>query len=144
MDNTKKEINVKLIMAEIRQEIKEKGYKNEDLPFSDIRILPSIGNMIHSGSLNGNIRALNLDHNVPVYRPLKSNRFFGPLIIFVKKIIRKSVKFYIEPVIADQNELNRVTAICLQDLYIELKVMQQKVKMLEYENIQLTEKQENS
>jgi len=40
-------------------------------------------------------------------RPLYSNRnLFGPLVVLVKKILRKLIKFYVEPMVSDQNNFN--------------------------------------
>ena len=133
MDSAIKHINVEEIMDEIRREIKEKGYVNDDISLDDIPVSPSVGGIVHSNTLRERILNLRLSYNVAAIRPLKSNRVFGPIIIFVKKVIRKLIKFNIEPVVADQNEHNRMVLCCLQDMFVDIETMKQKIIDLENE-----------
>jgi hypothetical protein len=139
MSSTDKHVNVEEIIAEIRREIKEKGLIGDDISFSDIpvRITPEI--RTHSTVFGENLDKLNESCEVTAYRPLKSNRSFGFLILFIKKIIRKLTKFYIEPIVADQNENNRLTATCVHDLYYDIELLRRKVKVLEYDLNKLKE-----
>lgn len=57
--------------------------------------------------INGHIRTLEQTRENYAYRTLLSERkFIGHLIIFVKKVIRKLTKFYIEPIAFQQTEFN--------------------------------------
>jgi hypothetical protein len=40
------------------------------------------------------------------YRQLQSNRKLGSVIIFIKKVLRKCLKFYVEPIALDQSDYN--------------------------------------
>lgn len=47
----------------------------------------------------------------PAYRYLKSHRkFIGQLVTFIKKVVRKSLKWYIEPITNQQTEFNNAVA----------------------------------
>jgi len=144
MDNKIKQVNVEEIMTEIRREIKEKGYKDKDILFADIPINSLDGGITHSGVLEVNLRMLNSRYAIAAYRPLITKRALGFIVIFIKKIIRKMTKFYIEPIVADQNESNRLMALCLQDLYLENNEMRSKIKYLEDDVNRLKEKLDDS
>ena len=131
MDNSIQTIDIKKIIEEIRQDIKEKGYKNEDISFSDIPLTDIRSSMSYSPLFYENLRALRAWHNVRAHRELKSNRLFGPLIIFFKKIFRKCMAFYIEPIVADQNTINGLTAACIIELCITVENMRRHIERLE-------------
>jgi len=140
MDSSEKKINIEEIMAEIRREIAEKGYKNDDISFSDIPVYSSAEEIATSNLSGENLYLLQVKYNIATHRPLKSSRAIGSLIIFVKKIIRKLIKFYIEPIVTDQNEINGIVKSCIQDLYDGEKILNHKVKHLENEIAQLKRK----
>ena len=128
-------IDVEEIMNEIRREIIEKGYKNEDIAFSDVPVPTE--SIIYSNTLEGNIRLLQNMQNVFAYRILKSNSVFGSLKTLIKKVIRKLVKFYVEPIVSDQNKFNELAVHCIMRLYMDMELMQQRIKLLEEENKKL-------
>jgi len=140
MESTSIKINVEEIMGEIRREIEKKGYKNEDISFSDIPVRALHGDTGHIGTFEENLNALRTHWNVVTYRRLKSDRSIGFLIVFIKKVIRKLTKFYIEPIIADQNENNKLAALCIFDLYYDMEAMRRQIKALEKENKQLKQR----
>ena len=133
-------INIEEIMAEIRREIDVKGYRYEDISFSDIPARVSSGYINHSAALTKHILDLRVHKDIKAYRKLSSNRILGSLIILIKKIIRKFTKFYIEPIVSDQNHFNNRSAVCLQDIYLEMEILKRKVKNLEACNEELFKK----
>jgi len=137
MDSTVKGVDIEEIMSEIRREIKEKGYKDEDILFSEIPLYSSAYGLIHSGEFEDNLGFLRANNAIAAYRPLKSNRIVGFLIIFLKKIIRKLTKFYIEPIVTDQNENNRLVTACIQDLYLDIDEIKRSIKQIQYDVDQL-------
>jgi len=126
-------IDIKDIIAEIQRDIEVKGYRDDDISFSNIPVRVSSGDIAHSAALREHIIELRTNKNVNAYRKLSSNRIFGSFIILVKKIIRKLTKFYIEPIVSDQNHFNDLSAVCLQDIFLELEILKRKVRNLEAE-----------
>ena len=55
----------------------------------------------------------------------------------MKKIIRKLVSFYIEPMVGQQNEVNRLALSSVADIYFEIESMKKRVDFLEKENERL-------
>lgn len=54
-----------------------------------------------------NLATLNNTRDNPAYRPLYSNKkVIGPVIVFFKKVVRKLMKWYIEPPCFQQTEFN--------------------------------------
>ena len=102
-------IHIEEIMADIKREIKEKGLTGDMLSFEDVpyKKTPQAG-----GSVSEALDFLNSNYNVQPYKELKGN----PLKVVFKKIIRKLMKFYIEPTVNDQNKVNSSIVTVLNGL----------------------------
>ena len=105
------QINIEDIMQEIRAEIRAKGYADNEIPFSDIACL--VGGTEVPFDLKDyldDISMMDESRTVLAYRDISSTRKgVGKLITFVKKVIRKMVCFYVEPLVDDQNRFNELT-----------------------------------
>lgn len=102
-------IDVENIMQKIRNEIKEKGYTNDMLSFNDIEIDISdlIVNEFNMYDFNEEIKLLNRLWNVKANRPIiDKGTWKSKITKFMKKVIRKSIKFYVEPIATDQAIFN--------------------------------------
>lgn len=93
-------------MAQIKREIEEKGLTPDMLSFEDVPYKKPVQVAAEAGtSLSEADEALayvNAHHYVQPYKPLPGN----PIKVFFKKIIRKLTKFYVEPVVFEQNSFN--------------------------------------
>jgi len=107
------EIDVVKIMESIREEIKEKGLENEVLPFESIP-LPNqtfdiddgIGPFSSEDFMDANMY-LNQFYSVSVWHQIRSTKpVIGPVLTFFKKVNRKLIRFFIEPIVEDQNNVN--------------------------------------
>lgn len=103
-DKTENSICIEEIMNEIRAEIKEKGYNSSMLSFEDIKCDTSLNDReaVNNDDFSKNLQYVNLNCSVQPYKELSGNK----LIVLFRKILRKLIKFYIEPVVEDQNQLN--------------------------------------
>jgi len=133
MENPVQTVNVQEIMNEIRRDIQIKGYKNSDLSFPDIPY-NAYSDKSHIDSFAENIRDLRNRENVFASRPIKSNRVFGFAIVAFKKIIRRLMSFYIEPIVSDQNVINRLSVSRFIELYLEVESLRSRVEYLEKRN----------
>ncbi len=124
-------VNIEEIMQEIKAEIKEKGYTADMLDFKDVAAVT-----VHSGS-NGDFNSeeygdivsyLSENSVVPVSMPIKGN----PIIVFIKKLIRRIARVTIRPVTEHQTEYNAYTAHALGMVgtYIESNQSSDKVTEL--------------
>ncbi|MBQ7027383.1 MAG: hypothetical protein IJN14_03175 [Ruminococcus sp.] len=113
MENVNDNINIEAIMAQIRQEIKDKGLTSDMLSFEDV---PYEKAADVSGATLGEaeeaMRWLNAHYYVQPYKNLAGN----PIKVFFKKVIRKLVKFYVEPAVFEQNDVNANTVKALNCL----------------------------
>ena len=102
MDN--KTIHIEEIMQNIWKEIKEKGLSSDMLSFEDVPYQKPDAAVNGAGSeeVKNSLVYLNGHYNVQPYKPLGGN----PLFVFIKKVLRKLMKFYIEPIVNDQNNFN--------------------------------------
>lgn len=127
------EINIEKIMEEIRQEIQEKGYTNDMLSFDDITDFDE-----ENKTLEDYFDILNSIWNVQAYRELPGgNGLVSKLNVFIKKVLRKLIKFYIEPIVADQNEFNANCVRLLNMINGHMNIKDKKIEMLEEEIEQL-------
>lgn len=113
MENVKDEINIEAIMAQIRQNIKEQGLTSDMLSFEDVPFRSATD--VSGASLEAAdeaMRYLNAHYYIQPYKNLSGN----PIKVFFKKVIRKLVKFYVEPVVFEQNDVNANTVKALNCL----------------------------
>lgn len=110
-------INIEDIMEEIREEIREKGYKDEEIQFKDI-ILSSVATPYNMQAYKEELEQMAEDRMVQSYRDVASDRpGIGAVVTFFKKLVRRMVCFYIEPIVDDQNKFNEeVTNLLAQAL----------------------------
>jgi len=98
-------INVDEIVNQIRAEIKEKGLEASMLSFEDVpfdKETSHTENHFELSSLVQSADYMNARNQIEPYKEISGN----PIIVFIKKIIRKLVKFYIMPIMTEQNALN--------------------------------------
>lgn len=102
-------IDIEEIMAQIKREIKEKGLTSDMLSFEDVPYRKPVQAAAETGTslsaANEALDYMNAHHYVQPYKPITGN----PVKVFFKKVIRKLVKFYVEPVVFEQNSFNAAT-----------------------------------
>lgn len=102
-------INIEEIMAQIKAEIAEKGLTPDMLSFEDVPYKKPVQAAADPGASLADaadaFAYVNSHHYVQPYKPLPGN----PLAVFIKKVIRKLTKFYVEPVVFEQNSFNAAT-----------------------------------
>lgn len=140
MDN--KNVNIEEIMQGIRKEIKEKGLSADMLSFEDVPYQKPDsavnGCAADSEEVKNSLVYLNGHYNVQPYKPLGGNALF----VFIKKVLRKLMKFYIEPIVNDQNQFNANVVRVLnasqhQDTAPDMDALQKRLEVLELNQKQL-------
>ena len=101
---TENNINVEEIMKQIKADINAKGYTNDLLSFDDVVVDVSSMNVVKFDKLQfkEDLYVANHEWNVNPYRPLQG----GKLRVFVRKVIRKLVYFFVEPIVMAQDGFN--------------------------------------
>lgn len=74
----------------------------------------------HIYSIDDEVAWLQTNYESLYYRPMKSNRILGFLLIFFRKIVRKLLSFLIHPITCDQSIYNAHLATTLRKIEIEL------------------------
>lgn len=109
-------INIEEIMNEIRQKIKEQKLTADMLSFEDVpyKKAAQTGNdpNVTLGEADSALAYLNAHSFIQPYKELQGN----PVFVFIKKIIRRLTKFYVEPVVFEQNDFNANTVHVLNAL----------------------------
>lgn len=97
-------VDVEKIMEEIRQEIAEKGYKEEDLHFEDIALSTEEPSSLKYSREDAEkqLDYLSFHSNNPVFFPLSGN----PVKTFIQRVIRRVFLFVIYPAFQFQNKHN--------------------------------------
>ena len=106
MENEK--INIEEIMAEIKQSIKDQGLTADMLSFEDVPYRKNA----QSGSASEALDYISTHYYIQPYKELKGN----PVKVFIKKVLRKLVKFYVEPVVFEQNDFNANAVTVMKSL----------------------------
>lgn len=112
MEEKISKVNIEEIMEQIRKDIEQKGYKDDILDFDDMIV--STGNLedneyFSTDLLDKDIEYVNQHWNIPIYNSLNSDK----AISFIKKVIRKSIQFFVVPIAENQNEFNASIVRCL-------------------------------
>lgn len=91
-------IDVEDIMRQIRQKINEKQIKEVDME------MPTLS---ADGDVSEHLRLVNMTYHIEPHLPITSHRrILGKLIIFYKKVVRKLLKWYINPIAEQQENFN--------------------------------------
>jgi hypothetical protein len=123
-------IDMEKLMEEIKETINSRNYVEPNIKFKDIE-MEGMGSVISTvfefdlKELEQNVIYANERCNIEAYRYLSSYRpVLGKFVTFLKKIVRKICKFYVEPIVEDQNGFNiSITRTCNQ-LLAYVKEMQ--------------------
>ncbi len=128
------EINIEKIMNDIKTEIKEKGYTADMLSFEEVTNLSVVSvDGFDSNAFSGVVSYMNTSYNVPITRPLSGN----PIIVFIKRVLRKLTRFTLRPIVEHQSEYNcySAKAFAMMENYMKAGVtiaeLNKKVEMLE-------------
>jgi len=122
MADTIKPINVEEIMGQIRAEIESKGYNDSLLSFQDVdgsSILREMQNAeeFDIGEMEREVELANHRVKIAWYHQVEGN----PLAVFVKKVIRKLTRFFVIPIVEEQNLFNHSTVRTLNQILAYVK-----------------------
>lgn len=142
-------INTEEIMKEIKTQIAERGYSRSELRFADVvdgiaNSLGEIPDYFELQNFDMTVDQMDAKREVQCWRVLSGNR----IAMFVKKVIRKLVKFYVEPIVRSQNEFNFYTTSAMSQLKakyedeqeVRLSEIQKRIEELEKRCKELEEK----
>lgn len=130
------EINVEQIMAEIRNNIKERGYEQLPIEFEEITIdKPAMqpGTAFDAEEFMQEVEYLNYNWNNSFQVPISGG---SKIAVFVKKMISKCTRFIVFPIVNYQNAYNASNAKCMMQMkeyMTELDAYRAKVDALEKE-----------
>lgn len=122
MADTTEKIDIEEIMNDIRKEIKDKGYDSSMLSFDDVALNSDL--IDKTLDMEESLRYAKLNFEVEAYRQLPGNA----VSVFIKKVFRKFMKFYIEPIVRDQNQLNFRYSIMFSELEKKYNTLQEKLE----------------
>lgn len=111
-------IDIEQIMTEIREEIKAKGFVDDVTTFDEIVVEAEDGSGF-GDDLEQDIAMLITTGDIPWARPV-----LGGIKGFIMKVIRKLVRFFVVPIVLDQNEFNKRTASVISRIHEQLKAME--------------------
>lgn len=106
------ELNIEKIMEEIRKEIKEKGYTNDMLSFSEVTWEDTGINAERFDwvKYNEELFLLNATWNVNPNREIQNKPGIkGKCITLFKHFVRKCIRFYLSSIVQDQVSFNATT-----------------------------------
>ncbi len=137
MADTTEKINIEKIMKDIRKEIEEKGYDSSMLSFDDVELNSDLTDT--TLDMDESLRYVKMNFEVEAYRNLPGNS----AVVFIKKIFRKFMKFYVEPIVRDQNQLNYRYSVIFKELEKKYSSVEERLEKAE-EKINALEKENES
>ena len=128
-------LNIESILCEIRRKIKEKGFTKDMLSFEDnfddtyLSLIPKYNDVV---DIEQQLEILCNSWDVQPNKPLYGNR----LIVFFKKIIRKLIRFFVLPIVNEQNTINYSVFRILEkncEMKMEIENLHDRITQLEGE-----------
>ena len=132
MNDLVNRVDVISIMEEIRLGNSVSNFEQSNIRFEDIPIHRK-ANDSHIQCSTSYLESLYNSKNVLSYRILTSHRKVGKIIIFIKKIIRKCTKFYVEPIVCDQNHYNQMVFESISTITKEMDILKESILKLQLE-----------
>ena len=139
------QINVEEIMNEIKEQIKTRGYTEKELKFADIsNSIAGLDDFYEFENFKATIDQVDSKRVTQCWYPIHGNK----LLVIIKKIIRRCIRFYVEPIVVGQNEFNNNTASALSQICAKFEredeysidEMQKKIDILERRIAELEKK----
>lgn len=128
METKMEQIDVKKIMEEIRNEIREKGYSPDELSFKDVSI-PEVcpeNNENNALGLTAGIMEAAACQRVDLYYPLSGNA----LKKIIKKVLRKLIGLVLVPVTLEQDRYNAIMVRNMQIVQNHIEDQQREIEAL--------------
>lgn len=126
-------INIEQIMEEIRADIRARGLQDDEIKFNDI-ILSQVAVPYNMQSFKEELEKMAEDKQVLSYRDVASDRpGIGKLVTFIKKLNRRLVAFYIEPIVDDQNKVNEEAMNMFLQTFNKFAEQEEKISNFEKE-----------
>jgi len=117
------EVNVSEILEEIRADIAARGYTGDAASFNSIASLDHEDSKFDLYLLETNLADYSALSTINTHRLITSSGgLFGRLIVFVKRIVRKSMNFHVTPIVWDVNQLNHKSLEMFRQLRNAAKV----------------------
>lgn len=109
-------IDSRALLAQWDQEIAANGYTCDLLAFEDIP-LPQNENAVPAGAFSRDIleeqlACLQMGEDIQAFRPLPNHG----IKLLIKRVLRKLMKFYIEPITRDITDFHRSCVLALAEL----------------------------
>jgi hypothetical protein len=126
------QIDVQEIMEKIREEIKEKGYKESDLSFTDIEVKERdeiLTNIFDKNEYMHSLSQANAYVNLGFY----STNIGNGIKAVIKKIIRKLIAPIMLPVCERQETYNASSVRTLNQMNLYIRELETKISDLEKE-----------
>lgn len=100
------EINVDAVVQEIKNDIEREGCVSDIPSFKDVmRIEAPETVSFGEDDLKGMVEAYGSSCYVVESTPIKGN----PIVVFIKRLIRKLTRFYVRPIVNAQNDINAMS-----------------------------------
>lgn len=130
-----KEINIESIMQEIKADIRAKGYTNDLLSFDDVVVDTGSTHVVKFDKVKFNEELFTINHEweVQAYRPLQGNK----ITVFFKKVIRKLVYFFVEPIVLAQDGFNAALVRMMNEMNCYIDEQEQEIEGLKKQIEQL-------
>ena len=134
-------VDVRKIMEEIRSRIKERGIQEVDFP-DTLSLANEIGELPENPTMEDDRLLVNTTWDVMAERPITSHRrFLGPILVFGKKVVRKLLRWYVNPFVDQQRNFNAAMVRLMNSTQTQLDEKKERISELEQTVQDLEEKE---
>ena len=134
-------VDVRKIMEEIRSRIKERGIQEVDFP-DTLSLANEVGELPENPTMEDDRLLVNTTWDVMAERPITSHRrFLGPILVFGKKVVRKLLRWYVNPFVDQQRNFNVAMVHLMNATQSQLDEKKERISELEQTVQDLEEKE---
>lgn len=134
------------VLAEVKNKMKKRNYAAKEVTFADVQIKNNfVSDMLVKPfdleQFKVNLSKMGDDKNVAVYNQQLTSGLSGRIKIFVKQILFKLMRFYVQPIAENQTRYNEECLQAVVQLYTmvehekkkEIDAMRSRIEKLEAE-----------
>ena len=125
-------VDADMILAQVKNKVKKNNYERNTIHFSDVQTRHSFASDIMNRSFDLEQFKINLlkmgdDRNIAVFQnQLTENKMSAKVKVFVKQILYRLMRFYVQPIAESQSRYNEECLQAIVQLYAMIEQEQQK------------------
>lgn len=127
-------INIDDIIRKIREDIKDNKITCDIPDFQEIIVKKKEKLIIEQADINSENEYLKQNYYLSKYREINcTSSGFRGLKVFIKRIVRKMIQFYIEPIVQEQSTYNSHLSHAFDEMAKLIQIQEKQIEFLQSE-----------